>query len=408
VSPVGLLTADLAYHANDVTLTYAQGSFVPFAQTRNQQAVARNLDVIASQTSSSAVALIQYLDSIADPSNKLPVAYNQISPEELTALRTISLAGMDAQGNQFLKRASELRAGYRGLYIDLYNANASVGNEAQTTNRPWGVYLETIGEFGNVDGDSNASGYHWSGGGATLGVDRRLNDQFVVGAAASYISGDAGLSQSGSISFDSGLAEVYAVWFQQGLHLEGMFGGGINSCDTMRQGLNGVAKGSTGSTMWTWLLSGGYDWQVESWSFGPQMAVQYESARIDSFTEKGSLAPLKIGSQSVDALSTQMGAAVRFRGHVKGTWTFITPELNLAWRHNYSDTTFSLKSRLASGDGNTFTVNGPDLGSDSLVGNLGVTVQWTAAVSSYLNFAMQYAQSGQQAQYLTGGVRLGF
>jgi uncharacterized protein with beta-barrel porin domain len=407
-SPNVLITANLAYNPSDVTLTYGQGSFLPFARTPNQRAVARNLDTISSSTSSSSVALIQYLDYISNPTNSLPKAYDQIAPEELTALYAIPLAGMDAQDNQLLKRASELRAGYRGMYIDLYNVNAAVGNEAQIADRPWGVYLEGIGQFVNIDGNSDVQGYNLTGGGITLGADRRINDQLVLGGAVSYLNSDASLTQNGSISAESGLAQIYAVWFRQGLHLEGALGGSMTSYDTERQGVNGYAKGSTDGTGWNALLDGGYDWRQGSWSFGPQLGVQYESATFDSFTEKGSLAPLKFGSQSQDALYTQVGAAVRYRGNVTGTWTYVTPELNLAWRHNYSDPTYSMKSRLASGDGNSFTVNGPDLGSDSFVGNLGITIQWTAAVSSYVNGTLQYGQNGYTAEYFSGGLRVGF
>jgi autotransporter-associated beta strand protein len=407
-SPSVLLNPELEYNPNDVTLIWAQGSFVPFAMTRNQTAVALNLNAVSSSTSTTAVALISFLDSIPDPTNNLPIAFDLISPEELTALYTIGLAGMDAQGNQFLKRAAELRAGYRGLYIDLYNANYTEGNATQEMDKAWGVYLETTVPFVNVNGDNNAKGYYLSGGGITVGVDRRINDQLVLGAALGYLSGDVGLNNNGNITSESGLAQLYAVWFKEGLHLEGMIGGSTTSYDTKRPALQDYAKGSTDGTAWAAMLNGGYDWQKGPWSFGPQVAVQYESANIDSFTEKGSDAPLKIDSQSADAVYSQVGGAVRYRFNVPGTWTFITPELDLGWRHNYSDTTLSLKSRLASGDGNAFTVYGPDLGSDSLIGNIGVTMHWNASFSTYLNCNFQLGDGGYEAEYLSGGLRFGF
>ena len=407
-SPSVLISPMLTYNTNDVTLTWAQQSFVPFANTRNQKAVARNLDAISSSTSTSSVQLIQYLDSIPDPTNNLPTAFDQISPEELTALYTISLAGMDAQGNQFLKRASELRAGYRGLYIDLYNANFSSGSSTQEMDKPWGVYLEAAGQFVNVEGDNNAKGYYLSGGGITVGIDRRVNDQLVLGGALSYLSSDVGLNTNGDITGDSGIAQLYAVWFHQGFHFEGMLAGSTTSYDTKRGGLQGTAKGSTDGTAWSGLLNGGYDWQSGSWSFGPQAGIQYESADFDSFTEKGSMAPLKIESQSADALYSQVGAVLRYRANIPGTWTFITPELDLNWRHNFSDTTLSLKSRLASGDGGAFTVYGPDLGSDSFVGAIGVNVQWNPTFSTYVNCSLQTGDGGYEAEYVYGGMRFGF
>jgi len=57
-------------------------------------------------------------------------------------------------------------------------------------------------------------------------------------------------------------------------------------------------------------------------------------------------------------LYTQLGAALRYRHYVTDTWTFITPELNVAWRHDYLDNSFALKSRLADGSGNFQRVDG--------------------------------------------------
>ncbi len=40
---------------------------------------------------------------------------------------------------------------------------------------PWGFYLEGNGEYVNVGSDANASGYHLTSGGVTIGLDRRLS-----------------------------------------------------------------------------------------------------------------------------------------------------------------------------------------------------------------------------------------
>ena len=123
-----LLSPKLVYGTDDVTLKWAQLSFVPYALTRNQRAVAQNLDAVSSSTISSAVALVDYLDNLSDPSNSLPVAFNEISPEQLTAMFTMAFADMDAQGSKFLQRASELRADYRDLYISAYNRDVADGS----------------------------------------------------------------------------------------------------------------------------------------------------------------------------------------------------------------------------------------------------------------------------------------
>jgi len=214
------------------------------------------------------------------------------------------------------------------------------------------------------------------------------------------------LSGKGRINLDSYLAQLYAAWFRQGLHVEGMVGGGIDSYRTRRDGLQGTASGNTDGLEYHGLLGGGYDWQRGEWSFGPQVVVQYMSASTSAFDEKGSMAPLHIESQSVDSVHTQLGADLRWRHYIVPTLTFVTPEIYVAWQHDYLNNSFALRSRLVSGAGDIFAVHGPELGSDSIVISLGVTAQWTPTVSTYAHYTLQ---SGSfEASAMNAGVRVAF
>jgi outer membrane autotransporter protein len=424
-----LLNPKLVYNPNDVILEWTQSSFLPFALTRNQMAVAKDLDLAATSTSTSTVALIKFLDNLSDVTNGLPAAFSLISPEELTAMYTAAFAGMDAQGERFLKRVNELRADYRDLYLNAYNRYATEGDQAttppanptstgssgsssdifaKTLDNPWSVYMDGGGEFVDVPGTTNAAGYNVSSGDFSLGLDRWVNKQLVVGGGITYDGSTVGLTGSGHIDMDSYLGEIYTAWFSQGLHIEGMVGGGINSYNTHRQGLQGIANGSTDSLEWNALLGSGYDWHNGPWSYGPQLVLQYMSADIDAFTEKGSLAPMHIESQSADAFHTQVGADLRYRNYVPPTLTFITPDLSIAWDHNYLNDSFALRSRLASGAGDIFTVHGPGLGSDSVVVALGVTVQWKPNFSTYLRYTLQAGSNGYEANAIDAGLQLNF
>ena len=421
-----MLNPKLVYNPTDVILEWTQSSFLPFALTRNQMAVAKDLDLAATSTSTSTVALIKFLDNLSDVTNGLPAAFNLISPEELTAMYTAAFAGMDAQGNRFLKRVNELRADYRDLYLNAYNHYATDRDQAatppadptptgsssdifaKTLDNPWSIYMDGGGEFVDVPGTTNAAGYNLSSGDFSLGLDRWVNKQLVVGGGITYDGSTVGLTGNGHIDMDSYLGEIYAAWFAQGLHIEGMVGGGINSYSTQRQGLQGVAKGSTDSLEWNALVGSGYDWHHGPWSYGPQLVLQYMSANIDAFTEKGSLAPMHIESQSADAFHTQLGADLRYRNYVPPTLTFITPDLSISWDHNYLNNSFALRSRLADGAGNVFTVHGPGLGSDSVVIGLGVTVQWKPNFSTYLRYTLQAGSNGYEVNAIDAGLQLNF
>ena len=419
-----LLSPKLVYDADDVTLKWEQLSFAPYALTRNQRAVARMLDTVSSSTVSSAVALVNYLDNLSDPTNGLPVAFNEISPEQLTAMFTMAFAGINAQGSRFLQRANELRADYRDLYIDAYNRHVADGSGAATSSadaapsqspndllsraldNPWSVYIDGGGKFATVQGNTNAAGYSLASGDFTIGADRQIGRQLVVGATVAYDGGQVNLTGDGHIDVDSYLAQLYAAWFRQGVHVEGMFGGGASSYRTRRDGLGGVASGSTDGLEYNGLLGGGYDWQRGEWSFGPQVVVQYMSASIGAFDEKGSMAPLHIESQSADSLHTQLGADLRWRHYIAPTLTFITPEIYIAWQHDYLDNSIPLRSRLASGAGDVFTVYGPELGRDSFIMSMGLTAQWKPTVSTYFHYTLQ--SGSYEASAVNAGVRVNF
>ncbi|MCX7824228.1 MAG: hypothetical protein N2689_01555 [Verrucomicrobiae bacterium] len=72
----------LTYSANDVVLQWVRGSFLHFALTHNQRAVAFNLDLSAADPRAS--QLISVLDMMS--ASRLLSAYDLIAPEELTSI----------------------------------------------------------------------------------------------------------------------------------------------------------------------------------------------------------------------------------------------------------------------------------------------------------------------------------
>lgn len=410
-----LLTEKLVYDTDSVTLMWDHMSFLSFltysnvSLTSNQRAVAVGLDSIISSTDTNDVALIDHLDYLDNLTNSLPTAFDQIAPEELTAMLVASFSAMDAQGNQFLKRVGDLQSDYRRMYQNTLGRRTSTKAAFDAyVNKPWDIYFELPFNSVSVAGDANASGYDLSSGGFTIGADGRLNENVIVGGGFNYLTTSADTANGGSVDVDTVSAQIYATWFDtSGLHFEGMLGGAINSYDTKRQAVGDVASGSTDGLGFTALVGGGYNWEKGPWQFGPSVALQYMNASIKEFTETGSLSPLRIDSQSEDAAHSQLGFRLRYRHQLADSWTFITPEVSLAWRHDFLDNAISLDSQFASGSG-SFTVTGPELGSESVVIGLGCSVQWKPELNTYLNYTIQRGRSGYDSEYLNLGLRYSF
>lgn len=411
-----LLSPELVYTNDRVTLIWEHMSFVSFlaasnvSLTMNQTAVATSLDALLTSTDTNDIALINHLDYQSDLTNSLPKSFDQIAPEELTAMLVASFMVMDAQGNQFLKRIGDLQSDYRRMY------HATLGQRTKTkaafdayVNRSWDVYFELPFNSASVSGDANAGGYDLSANGFTLGADRRVTEHIMVGGALNYLISSGDLASGGSVDVDTVSAQIYATWFDHaGLHFEGMLGGGLNSFETQRQALNGVAAGDTDGFGFTTLIGGGYNWENGPWQFGPSVALQYMNASIKEFTESGSLSPLRIDSQSEDALHSQLAFKLRYRHLFPDSWTIITPEIQFAWRHDFLDNSISLDSQFASGAGSSFTVTGPEMGSESIIVSLGCAVQWKPSLNTYLSYTIQSGRDGYDSKFLNLGLRYSF
>jgi len=410
-----LLTPQLTYGATNVTLQWLQASFQPYATTPNQRAVAAALDSLVHSTAAVDVNLINTLDNLSSGTNGLAAAYDLIAPEELTAMFTLSFAGINNDIDRVLGRSSYLRAGYQTAYPKLLEQISKDSIVPEWVNRDvaagqslWSFYAEGDGGTLSLDEANTASGSDASSAGITVGIERRINSHLVAGLSGHYLSSSDDLTNGGSIDEQSIRGQLYGLWLKQGWHAEALIGGGRTSYDTKRTALGGTATGSTDGTEWYGMIGGGYDWQRANWFFGPEMSLRYASADIDAFTETGSASPLHIASQSADALYTQLGVRLGYRGYVQGSWTFVTPEVSLAWRHNYLDTELSLDAQSTSGAGNVFTVSGSDTGKDSFVAGLGLTVQWTPTFSTYLRYAAQVGSNGYENHSVNLGVGVNF
>jgi outer membrane autotransporter protein len=411
-----LLTEHLVYDSDSVTLTWDHMSFLSFLTfsnvtlTANQRAVAVGLDSILTSTDTNDIALINYLDYQDDLTNSLPESFDEIAPEELTAMIVASFSVMDAQGNQFLRRVGDLQSDYRRTYQNTLGRRTSTkGAFDAYVNRPWDIYFELPVNSASVSGDANAAGYDLSGSGFTLGADRRVTDNIIAGGAFNYLTTTADTANGGSVDLDTVSLQGYATWFNAGgLHFEGMLGAGINSYETKRAAVDGVASGDADGFGFTTVIGGGYDWENGPWKFGPSLALQYMNASIQEFTEEGSLSPLRIESQSEDAMHSQLGFKLRYRHQVADSWTIITPEVLFAWRHDFLDNSISIDSQFASGSGSSFTVTGPEMGSESVIVGLGCSVQWKPELNTYLNYTMQRGRDGYDSEFLNLGVRYSF
>lgn len=410
--------------ANSIVLEGTQGSFLNtpgVATTPNNAAVAKALDSAIGDPREA--ALFAFLNS--QPLANLPHDLTLIAPAQVSSINATAVSVGKVQIANVGQRLANIRGGSTGFSSAGFSLNGDATSSgegfagvsgpegksgppvfAPTPDNRWGVFVTGLGEFSNVDSTTNAAGYDVDTGGFTFGVDYRLTPNFAIGLTGGYAHTSVNLDGGGNIDVNGGKLGGYATLFGNGFYLDAAVTGGPSGYNTHRTALQGTASGSTDGADFNTLVAAGYDWKIGNLSVGPTASFQYSYIGLNSFTETGSLAPLKFPDQNTESERSAFGARASYDWKI-GQITVI-PQVSAAWQHEYGDTAYSIVSGFATGAGKSFTVTGPEIGRDSVLVGAGATVIWNDRVSTYLYYDGEFARTNYLSNNVSGGVRISF
>jgi len=204
---------------------------------------------------------------------------------------------------------------------------------------------------------------------------------------------------------NGGKLGLYSTYFTGGFYVDTAANGGLNGYSTRRDALQGTARGDTDGGELNVLVSTGYDFKVGGLTFGPTASFQYTYDGFHNFGETGSLAPLDFPGQYQDSLRSAFGMKASYDWKLGGI--VIKPEISAAWQHEFGDSTFAIDSTFA-GSSDTFSVNGPRIGRDSLLLGAGFAILWNERTSTYLYYDGQLARTRYDENSVSGGIRVSF
>ena len=416
-----LVNAEITILGNSVQLEGTQGSFTSVACNSNTVAVGEALNSAVGDPRAS--GLIGFLDT--QPVSEICGDLELIAPEELPAIFTVSVSLANIQSINLGRRMEDIRAGSTGFSasgfsfdrrgLDLTQGLAGpTGPEGKsgpsvmqpTPQNRWGVFVTGLGEFTTVDGNSTAPGYNLSTGGLTFGADYRVCPNFAIGLTGGYADTNADLVNNGSLDVNGGTVGAYATAFGGGFYINTAAIGVFNSYDEHRTALLGTASGNTDGRDFNALVSAGYEWKKGALTIGPTVSYQYTYVELDSFTEHGSLAPLSFSDQNADSSRTALGAKASYDWHAGHV--LIRPEVRASWQHEFGDTENSIVASFANGAGNSFTVNSPAIGRDSLLIGAGAAVIFNDRVSVYAYYDGELARTNYSSNNVSAGLRFTF
>ena len=433
-----MIGTEIVYTSNSVSIEAIQQTFtalvkataaqasIPY-QTQNQFAVAHALD--ASLFDPRNAAIIAHLDheTLGDVLRDLDL----IAPDELSSIYQIAVSQAKIQAANLQRRLEDIRSGSNGFSAAGFAMNGSsqgysgpLGDAgllqiqgpdgksgkmalAPAPDNRWGVFATGTGEWASAGGTNNARGYDLLNAGFTVGIDYKVTDHFALGLATGYDYSSADLVSGGRVFVNGGKLALYGTYFTgQGFYTDLAVQGGYNGYDTHRAALGSFANGSTDGGELNVLFGVGHDWKAGGFTFGPTGQFGYTYLGLESFNERGSLAPLAFPDQHQESIRSVFGAKASYDWKLGSM--VVVPEVRAGWQHEYADSTIGFDSRFGNGASPDFLVHGPAVGRDGLLLGAGFAVKLSERVSTYVYYDGELARANYHASAISGGFRFDF
>lgn len=213
-------------------------------------------------------------------------------------------------------------AGARGL---------SSGESVKQT----GVWAQGLYSDADQSVRDGVAGYSAHTRGMAIGADGKLNDQLTLGVAYSYLNTDVNGDSGSKTQVDGHAFTLYSGYELGNYFVDGSLTYGRNENDSKRYIAGTSAKADYDSNLFGANLVGGYTWHINnSFLIEPRVAARYSLVDIDSYSEKGSSAALKVDSQRFEV--AELGAGLRVAGRFNLGPGSLTPQAKLMAYHDFA------------------------------------------------------------------------
>ena len=404
----GLTVGSILYDSGAGT---ARFSITAAPLTANQQSIANYLGSVTSP--SELQTIIEGIDTLGYSAYR--DALGQISPEVYDAQTTTTYELANQYARIMLERPRYCVPEERPRFPQ---TNPSRGCPQRRT-EPW---VALYGQLGDRTGTDDHISYHDQGFGLVLGVDHRLNRDWLVSATlgGAYDALDVfGIGNGRIRTLDLGL---YAGYTREHLRIQGLIGYGYGwHSQTRNLSLPGAlasARGSWNSNRFSARIEGEYLFDLYGWDLGPIASLDYTALYQGEVTESGAgLLNLVVESRDTPLATVRAGFALARSVRKSGYWTdFLEqvdgvwrPSLSVEWRQLLVDYNRPVSARFASAPGSgNMTIRGdaPRMGFEIRTG-----IDWTPRQADRLTFGLHYdvfAWTDVVVQDLVASVRIGF
>jgi outer membrane lipase/esterase len=300
---------------------------------------------------------------------------DRVSPEQIIGPNTEATKTSNIQASNIGARLLELRAGVRGISLAGLELDGKpvfaglmpleTGGAAGEGTELWsrlGAFINGAYHFGEVDSTFNQLGFDFDSGGVTAGVDYRLTDNLVLGAAFNYVGTGSDFDQAGGeLDSDSYSGSVYGTFYAtESFYIDGIVSyRGIDyestrnipyniSPNLLAPGgdpVNTQATADPDGEQFSVNAGGGYDLALGALTVGPYAHVSYINLDIDAFSEQGGLGwGMRFPDQEIDSVTTTLGAQLSYA--VSTPFGVLLPHVRGEWHHEFEDDSRNIAVRF--------------------------------------------------------------
>jgi len=385
-----------------------------------------------------------------DAPNAVDNALNELLADEVEAQNTAIITTQAAQFGNLKARLAALRSGqnnsFGGLALNtptgplplsflpstLLQDDAAEGgtsDEAGAQFARWGFFATgTIGSGDRDQTESNA-GFDFSNYSITAGIDYRVNDSLILGAALGFGNNDTDLKDDGGgLDTQSLNISGYATYYKgDSFYLDGVFTFGRNDFDIARRidytlpavggGLTQVDQLATANSegdQTSFAISFGKDFVRGAWMMGPYMRATYTKIDFDGYVEEvsdpgapGSGLALVVDDRELLSKELVLGGKLTYT--MSTSWGILMPNFALEYLHELEDDPDSLITRfIADPTGTPIVIESENLDRSYFNIGLGLSAIFANGKSAFIYYEHRAGQSEMSMDNLAIGVRIEF
>jgi outer membrane autotransporter protein len=348
-------------------------------------------------------------------------AIEELIPDDFSAARTQTLLFANTQYASIMDRLIALRGGARGLSLAGLNimvdgkmvplaqlqdmveqflgGGAAADEPGGLLSDKWGLWARGNFSFGEKEQSPTSPAFDADQWAFVGGLDYRLSEKAVLGAAVSYGSSSVEFdADDGALDTDSLALSVYgSAYAAKNFYFDGIVNFSNSSYDANRNityvdgtGLiTADAQGDTDGTTLSGGLSAGYDFLAGGLTISPNLGFFYIDTTIDEFTESGAGGlNLIYDEQQFKSLTGNAGLRLAFAWNL--SWGVMLPHLRVDFVREFEDDVDVFGVRFANDPNAASTppvlvaTDNPDRSYWRLAG--GFSAQFKHGVSGYIEY----------------------